>query len=292
MPQRQKMEKTNKTNGGQKSPHHTNKPPPGKNPAAGKPFLRSVLPALLFLSLSSYAATTLQFVEKGFVRSPNGAVWTALRDGASWRSVHSATNGWSLAEKRGGAVWFPCENGATASPLRFADSATNRVSYIFAVVYCDEAADYSTLIDAPCPVAFEAVSVFDDSPDPQRFLTETMLCNTNVLAINNVKSAEMRFKHSLQLIEAEFGRSCALNEVFLGGSIVTPVWNENWRGGVAELILLRDVPSDAQRNAVRRYLAARHSLGIKTQANSAIVNTLVALGIDTFGVFNATMIVR
>ncbi len=41
------------------------------------------------------------------------------------------------------------DNGVT-SPFGFPDSATNRVSYAFAVVEYVEAIDHATLFDAPC----------------------------------------------------------------------------------------------------------------------------------------------
>ena len=259
-----------------------------------EPRWRLALPALamLLLSIPAFATPALQFVANDFVRSSGSASWTSVRNGAVWQSVHLATNGWSLAEKSNGTVWFPSASGVAASPLRFADSATNLVSYVFAVVYCNEAADYSTLLDAPCPVAFDAVSVHDYRPSPPRVLAELLLCNTNSVAINCEEEVVVQFKQKLQLIEAKFAQPCELNRLFLGGSIVTPAWNEAWRGGVAELILLRDAPSDAQRNAVRSYLSARHLLRIPTTSGGAKVSTLSALEIDTFGVFNSVIIAR
>ena len=109
--------------------------------------------------------------------------------------LYSATNGWSLAERRNdGAVWFLSAGGATASPLRFVGSATGLVSYVFAVVCCNEAADYSTLLDASCPVAFDAVSVHDYRLAPPRVLTESLLCNTNAVVINGEEDVVVQFK--------------------------------------------------------------------------------------------------
>ena len=248
-----------------------------------------MLATLLLPALAS-AEPAMQFIAKDF----NASAWNAVSGTATWQSVHPATNGWSLATKNGGAVWFhgASVGGGGASPLRIEDSATCFISHAFAVVYCDDAADYSTLLDAPCPVAFEKVTEFDDAPAPPRLLTEVMLCNTNAVAVNGEDDLVVSFKPSLQLLEARFDLPCALDEIFLGGSIVSPAWNENWRGGVSELILCHEAPTDAQRNAVRRYLSARHSLRIATQADSGIIATLAAMGIDDFGVFNSVIMVR
>ena len=255
-----------------------------------------VLAALIASVLSTPASATpaLQFVARDFVRSSDNVSWASVRNDAVWQSAHSATNGWSLAEKRyDGTVWFRSASGAVASPLRLADSATeSTVSYVFAVVSCNEAADYSTLLDAPCPVAFDAVSVHDDRISPPRVLTESLLCNTNSVAVNGDDDVVVEFRQKLQLIEAKFEQPCELNRLFLGGSIVTPEWNENWRGSVEELILCHGALSDAQRNAVRRYLSVKYALGIQTQVESGVVETLDALEIDSFGVFNHAIIVR
>ncbi len=93
----------------------------------------------------------LQFNADGFVATEDTATWNAGWASNAMTSVHAATNGWSFAVKQGDTVFF--DNGVS-SPLGFPDSATNSVSYAFAVVKCIEASDHATLIDAPCSIRF------------------------------------------------------------------------------------------------------------------------------------------
>ena len=72
----------------------------------------------------------------------------------------------------------------------------------------------------------------------------------------------------------------------------TAAWAQSWRGGFAELILLADVPTDSQLNALRRYLALKHGLAVPTESDGGIVATLAAMGVDTDGLLNSVFLVK
>ena len=121
--------------------------------------LLSVAVALLCAACAFGQTVAYQFKAGDFTATTDSATWAAAGGGSVMTSVHSATNGWSLAVKEGGAVCF--DNGVS-SPLGFPDSATNTVAYAFAVVECSEPSNHATLIDAPCSIRF-IPSLFDDS---------------------------------------------------------------------------------------------------------------------------------
>jgi len=200
-------------------------------------------------------------------------------------SVHAATNGWSLAVKEGGTVFF---NNGVFSPLGFPDSATNSVSYAFAVIECAEPADHATLFDAPCSIRFMP-KPFDDN---ETFFYESQLSNAVALSINAVPTNLFTAEAAPQLIEAAFDSPVPLNELYIGGAPATAAWNQSWSGGIAELILLADPPTQEQLNALRRYLALRHGLAVPSESDGGIVSTLAAMGIDTSGLFNSVFLVR
>ena len=108
--------------------------------------LLSVAVALLCAACAFGQTVAYQFKAGDFTATTDSATWAAAGGGSVMTSVHSATNGWSLAVKEGGAVCF--DNGVS-SPLGFPDSATNTVAYAFAVVECSEPSNHATLIDAP-----------------------------------------------------------------------------------------------------------------------------------------------
>ena len=225
-----------------------------------------------------------QFVAEDFNGDGDCAVW-ASRDGSSTLvSEHAATNGWSLAWRDGGRVCFD----ASTSPLAFSDSATGRVTRAVAVVVCEEAADHATLFDASCSVRFMP-SPF---PGDDRTFYESQLTNAVAVSINATPTNLFPLVSDLQLIEAEFEPPCPLNEIYVGGAPATAAWAQSWRGGVAELILLADAPTDAQLNALRRYLALKHGLAVPTESDGGIVATLAAMGVDTDGLFNSVFLVK
>ncbi len=177
---------------------------------------------------------------------------------------------------------------ATTSPLAFPDSATGRISSAIAVVVCEDAADHATLFDASCSVRFMP-SPF---PDDDRTFYESQLTNAVTLSIDAVNTNLFPEASGLRLIEAEFEPPCPLNEIYVGGAPATAAWGQSWRGGVAELILLADTPTDEQLNALRRYLALMHGLAVPTESDGGIVATLTAMGVDTDGLFNSVFLVK
>ena len=78
----------------------------------------------------------------------------------------------------------------------------------------------------------------------------------------------------------------------LGGAPATAAWEQSWSGGIAELILLPETPTEEQLNALRRYLALKYGLAVPTESDGDIVSTLTALGVDTAGLFNSVFLVR
>ena len=245
-------------------------------------FWVSLTIAAMGLSISTAFAknSALQFVVEDF----NGSVWN-FRDGRSMLlSEHTATNGWSLALKDGDMICFD----STTSPLAFPDSATGRVTRAFAVAACEEAADHATLFDASCSVRFMP-SFF---PEEERAFYGSQLTNAVAMSINATSTDLFPPASGLQVIEAEFEPPCPLNEIYVGGAPATAAWGQSWRGGVAELILLSETPTDEQLNALRRYLALKHGLAVPTESDSGIVATLAAMGIDTDGLFNSVFVVK
>ncbi len=253
------------------------------------PTHRGALPLLALAAVLQAAGAALggevrQFVATGFQSEAGPPVWNAQGELSGMASVHAATNGWSLAWRDGGMVCFD----AATSPLAFADSATGHVSRAIAVVVCEEAADHATLFDASCSVRFMP-SPF---PEEERAFYESQLTNAVALSINATPTNLFPAVSGLQLIEAEFDPPCPLNEIYVGGAPATAAWAQSWRGGVAELILLADAPTDEQLNALRRYLALRHGLAVPTESDGGIVATLAVMGVDTDGLFNSVFLVK
>ena len=245
------------------------------------PWLMMAFAAMGLPTLVAFAESSAsQFVTEDF----NGTVWNS-RDGSSaLSSEHTDTNGWSLAWKEGGKVCFD----ASTSPLAFSDSATGRVSRAIAVVVCEEAADHATLFDASCSVRFMP-SPF---PGDDRTFSESQITNAVAVSIDAVDTNLFPEASGVRLIEAEFEPPCPLNEIYVGGAPATAAWAQSWRGGFAELILLADVPTDSQLNALRRYLALKHGLAVPTESDGGIVATLAAMGVDTDGLLNSVFLVK
>ena len=257
-----------------------------KNPT---PTHRGALPLLALAVVLQAAGAAMggevrQFVAAGFQSEAGPPVWNAQRELSGMASEHAATNGWSLAWRDGGMVCFD----DTTSPLAFPDSATGLVYRALAAVICEEAADHATLFDASCSVRFMP-SPF---PEEERAFYESQLTNAVTLSIDAVNTNLFPEASGLRLIEAEFTPPCPLNEIYVGGAPATAAWGQSWRGGVAELILLADTPTDEQLNALRRYLALKHGLAVPTESDSGIVATLAAMGIDTDGLFNSVFVVK
>jgi streptogramin lyase len=82
----------------------------------------SVLVEILCGGCAFGQTVAYQFKVEGFTATIDSAKWAAADGGSVMTSVHAGTNGWSLAVKDGGAVYF--DNGVS-SPLGFPDSATN-----------------------------------------------------------------------------------------------------------------------------------------------------------------------
>jgi len=199
-------------------------------------------------------------------------------------SVHAATNGWSLAVKDGGTVLF--ESGVS-SPLGFPDSATNTVVYALTVVKCPAPSDHATLIDAPCSIRF-VPNPFGDSST----FYESQLTSAVAFAINGLETNGLTATTSPQLVEAAFDAPCALNDIYIGGAPATAAWAQSWGGGISELILLAQPPSEEELNAIRRYLSIQHGLAVPTDSDAGIATLLISMGIDTGGLFNSVFLAR
>ena len=239
---------------------------------------------LSVVHLSAYG-DVLQFTADGFSATADTAIWDAVDGNSVMTSVHAVTNDWSLAIKEGGTVFF---NNGVSSPLGFPDSATSNVSYAFAVVECAEAVDHATLIDAPCSLRFIPIAFSNDDA----YFYESQLTNAVALSINATQTNSFMPTATFQLIEAAFDSPTPLNELYIGGAPATAVWTQSWSGGIAELILLSETPTEEQLNALRRYLAIKYGLAVPTESDGAIVSTLTAMGVDIAGLFNSVFLVR
>ncbi len=116
--------------------------------------------------------------------------------------------------------------------------------------------------------------------------------NTVALSVNATLTNRFSTRATFQLIEAVFDSPVPLNELYIGGAPATAAWAQSWSGGIAELILLAETPTEDQLNALRRYLALKYGLAVRTESDGAIVTTLSALGVDTAGLFNSVFLVR
>ena len=252
--------------------------------------------AALLLTAPTFAAPALQFVAKDFAVSSSGISWPATRGNAVWQSAHSATNGWCLPVKSGGAVWFDGSGSGAVSPIEFSVGTTGVAAYAFAVVECADGADFATLFDAPCPVRFggdEWRDVKNASAAAIDWKFESdLLSRTNSIAINGRETSVIRLVSELQLVEAQFDEAVALDRFFVGGSPAHLLWSRGWRGGIAELILFSEVPDERVMNAVRRYLAVKFRIAAPTESDGGIIPILAECEINDDGVFNTVIVVR
>jgi hypothetical protein len=164
------------------------------------------------------------------------------------------------------------------------------------VVVCGETAPLATLVSAPCPLRFEAgdlAAVFaEQDPASSRAFETPFPGWTNGVSVNGSGSAAFSPDWATQLVEVWFESPVPASRFFVGGSIVKPAWKRNWPGGIAEMILLPDAPTEAGRNAILRYLALKYSMKVPTEADGAVQATLSALGIDAGGLFSTVITVR
>ena len=149
------------------------------------------------------------------------------------------------------------------------------------------AIDHATLIDAPCSIRF----IPGPFNTPEAFFYESQLTNSVALSMNATPTNGFTPVTARQLIEAVFDAPAPLNELYIGGAPATAAWAQSWSGGIAELILLDETPTEEQLNAIRRYLALKYGLAVSTESDGAIVSTLTAMGIDTSGLFNSVFLV-
>ena len=242
--------------------------------------------AFLCLVTQTGTATSLQYRSSDFVSDADSATWPSVDGSLSLTSVHAATNGWVLPEKDGRAIFF---GNSVTSPLGFPDSATNTTAYVLAVAVAENVipSDLATLIDAPCSIRF-LPNPFNDG----WFLSESQLTNTVNLFIDGIDTNGFSSAASPQLIEVSFDTPCSLSELYIGGSPATPAWNQNWSGGISELIFLAEPPTDRQRNALCRYLSLKYGLNLKTAPDVNIASVLTTLGINAGGTFNSVLLVR
>ncbi len=141
---------------------------------------------------------------------------------------------------------------------------------------------------AMCSIRFMPTP-FDDNAT---FFYESQLTNSVALSINATATNLFAAVATPQLVEVAFDSPTPLNELYIGGAPTTAAWAQSWSGGIAELILLAEMPPEEEINALRRYLALRHGLAVPTESDGGIVSTLAAMGIDTAGLFNSVFLVR
>lgn len=252
--------------------------------------VKKVFHSVVFSILSVCAACAwgqnpaYQFTATGFSATADCATWMAVDGSNTLTSVHTATNGWSLAVKDGGTVFF---DSGVSSPFGFPDAVTNTVVYALTVVNCSAPSNHATLIDAPCSIRF-LPNPFGDSAT----FYESQLTSAVAFSINGTETNGLTATASPQLVEAAFDAPCALNDIYIGGAPATAAWAQSWSGGISELILLAQTPSEEELNAIRRYLSIQHGLAVPTESDAGIATLLVSMGIDTGGLFNSVFLVR
>ncbi len=124
------------------------------------------------------------------------------------------------------------------------------------------------------------------------FFYESQLTNAVALSINATQTNLFSSVAAYQLVEVAFDSPTHLNELYIGGAPATAAWAQSWSGGIAELILLAEMPPEEEINALRLYLALKHGLAVPTESDGGIVSTLTAMGIDTAGLFNSVFLLR
>ena len=275
-------------------------------------FMRRRLAGVLFSCFLLCAASfvggaTLQYRAEDF--NPDGSWGNANAEksgvAVTLRSRHSATNGWRLAEKSDGAVWFGENPAGMASPLVFAQAqqggavTNNSVASVFAVVYCDATVPLSAFLFSPSSVGFrDAEDYFgalldaSDGGGGALEFEQDFMGFVNATCVNASGSALMAPEAKPQLLECHFADPIALEWIHIGGCSAMPQWKMGWNGGVKEMIFLRVEPDEKQKNSIRRYLSARHKLGLRTRSDSDLVPILNALGIDDDRLFTSIIMVR
>ena len=276
--------------------------------------ITKLIPVLLLGTIPatmSHAQTAVQFVARDY--SPATGIWenTKKDESRNMFSVHPATNGFTIAQKSGNAVWFGQHtDGSAVSPMEFPESATNFVKHGFFVVINKENADRGTLVSAPVPLRIESHDPMDayfgvtvNTGIPRDFIDE-FLSMTNTVSVNAEESkTTIPDPFKLQLVEfalSEDGeqQKCTLLDVFLGGhAAVAPQAGRSWRGAVAEAVFIigdspAESPTPRDLNAVRRYLSARHRLGLETHNEPEITSVLAKLEVRTFATFTSLIMVK
>ena len=217
--------------------------------------------------------------------------WRSVRTGATLIPLHGASNGWDSAVVSHGArlaVSFIANGSAIPSPLSFGENNDTPVSTVFAVVKCAAPARLSTLLDTPVDVRTTA----KPSLLPSWAFPTEQLGNTVEYRINGAATSDFTPSSAYQLVEARFPSPLELSDIFIGGSIPSPLWKRNWRGEIAELLFFPMTPSPEQRNALHHYLSRKWGVPAPYSHSHASPALLASLGISTGDIFNTAIIVR
>ncbi|MCL1910346.1 MAG: hypothetical protein FWG05_05365 [Kiritimatiellaeota bacterium] len=230
----------------------------------------------------------------------SGGSWeSANGSSASLRSVHQTTNGWAVAEKRGGkngGVWFDCNAGGVPSPLGFDRSATNLIAHVFAVVIADETSSLATAISAPCAVRFVEDgdgSFFSASgSSEERELSDSFRGMGNDVSVNARVGKMIVPGPKPQLVECVFGEPVGMNRLYFGGAPASNRWGRNWRGAFVEILCFGEALDERRANAVRRYLSVRNGMRLPTESDCETTPILKALGLNHGGAFSTILFVK
>ena len=237
----------------------------------------------------SAMAQNLQFRAEGLT----GATWKSVKGTAEMYSTHNDGEYWTLSEKSSNVVWYGYDGiGKVKSSHEFPNTDSNKVSYIMAVVYIDGTAPLMTLVSAPTPLRLEpeTTSVFKRTDtQTERNIAVSFRGMTNTVFVNGVETAKIAPGNSPVIIECEFHTPIMRRQMYFGGSAA---FNRPWLGGIKELILLEEPPTDRLRNALRRYAALRHNVPLKTEPEGGVESVLTSAGINSAGLFNTIVIIR
>jgi len=218
--------------------------------------------------------------------------WRSVKSGISLTPLHGPSNGWASASRLApygtkSTVSFAGNGGTVPSPMTFGEGDDTPVSAVFAVVKCTAPAQFSTLMDAPVDVRLAA----QPAVPPSFKFSEEQLGHTATYHINGTESAGFAPSASYQLVEVTFGNPPELSEIFVGGSIPSPLWKRNWRGEIAELLFFPSPPTPEERNAARHYASVKWGVAVPYVHDFDIASRLRGLGIST-ELFSTRIIVR
>ena len=254
------------------------------------PLRMSITAVLSILSCGGVLAfNALQFdaTASKSVSRTDGAVtaWVSTRGGVIASPSHATGYGWNAPQYNAdGGINFVAASGV-ASPLSFGLAQTGLVSRAFIVADGGDAAFFSTLLDAPCPLRLFA----EDEDGTVHFATSSVL---STLALSIDFAPGTVYSAGPHLYEIRLDEPCHLNELHIGGNPATPAWSRNWNGSVGEVVFTAPAATETDASAIRSYLSKKWGIGRFRSGMTDELAALRALGIRTGGVYGSMLIMR